>query len=79
MKISYSHDELINGDIEFNVPQQCAFQDICTADDQWFGGIVYQNYIICGHCGGRVEFEDIKNLNVYSDWVNVSDEIMGDL
>lgn len=76
MKISYSHEELVNGNIKFGIPQQCAFKDMIG--DEWFGGIVYQDYVICGHCGGRVNFEDIEQLNLYSEWINISDEIMGE-
>lgn len=75
-KISYSHEELVSGDVKFGIPQQCAFRDMIGSD--WFGGIAYQNYVICGHCGGRVNFEDIEHLNIYSEWINISDEIMGE-
>lgn len=33
--------------------------------------------VICGCCGGVFEPEDVKILERYEYWVNVSDEIIG--
>ena len=50
------------------------------------GGIaIFDDYdstlinVICGCCGGTLEPDDVEIIEVYEDdWVNLSDEILGD-
>jgi hypothetical protein len=41
-------------------------------DDSEFLGV------ICGCCGGFIEAEDVLSYRIYSDWMNISEEIMGE-
>ena len=60
---------------EFDIPTMVKFQ---TKDDEVpFGGIAYGTEIICGCCGGTVPFEDCVFIETM-EWINISDEIMGD-
>ena len=67
----------------FDVPTQVAFWDF--DGEHWTGGIAYGDTIICGCCGGIVEISevyefapaDIDPLKVFSDWVDLSLEIIG--
>ena len=34
--------------------------------------------IICGCCGGTIESGDFVLLNIYDEWLNITDEICGD-
>lgn len=61
--------------------RQIAFHDI--ENDTTSGGIMLQNGdIICGCCGGILEASDEgitwNVVKFYDNWVNISDEIMGD-
>ncbi len=42
------------------------------------GGIMYQNKVICGCCGGTFELNEICYLKEYKTWVNISEEITGE-
>ncbi len=44
------------------------------------GGIAYKDEFICGCCGSVYSFKDkwIKKLYVYKDWIDISDEIVGE-
>jgi hypothetical protein len=48
-------------------------------DDRCLGGIyVYDiDAIICGCCGSRVDFSEIDYFEVYSTWIDLSEEITG--
>ena len=48
----------------------------------WQGGILVAEgledaYVICGCCGGIFEMDDVDEMVIFSDWVDVSSEIMG--
>lgn len=64
--------------------RQCYFKD--EGADTIMGGIYVDNgdekYIICGCCGGVYDKDDIENLEVfelYESWVDISEEIKGDM
>ena len=67
----------------FDVPTQVAFWDYDSG--RWVGGIAINDYIICGCCGGTFDIAeiyefapaDIDPLKVFSDWVDLSMEIIG--
>ena len=67
----------------FDVPTQVLFVD---SDGVWCAGIAYEDYIICGCCGGIFYIEDIFDeapeyvqcaIHKYENWVDLSDEIRG--
>lgn len=63
----------------YDVPTQVKFienPDI-VSDPRWIGGIAYQDYVICGECGGIIELEDIADI-VELPWVDITDGIVGD-
>ena len=51
-------------------------------DDTYFGGILVEDgkksFVICGCCGGTAEMDEIEEIKKYKNWVNISDEIMGE-
>lgn len=55
-------------------------------ENEYFGGIYVQSheledgFIICGCCGSVYEIEDItkEDIQIYENWVNISEEIIGD-
>ena len=63
----------------YDVPTQVKFIEITDAADNphWIGGIAYQDYVICGECGGIIELEDIADI-VELPWVDITDGIIGD-
>lgn len=79
----YEYKQLVEDDAYFLVPAQ-AFAEFEKDDDGEKvikGGIVYRDEFICGCCGEAFSFKSkhcIKKLYVYEDWVDVSDEIMGE-
>lgn len=79
----YDQKQLAEDDAYFLVPVQ-AFAEFEEDDDGEKvikGGIVYRNEFICGCCGEVFSFKSkhcIKRLYVYEDWVDVSDEIVGE-
>ena len=60
--------------------QQVRFRP--QGEQAWQGGI-YINYhledayIICGCCGALFEMDEIEKYELYDNWVNLSEEIMG--
>lgn len=57
--------------------QQVKFRLEC--DENYSGGILVDGkYIICGCCGGVIELEEVAEIYPYSDWVDISDEIIGE-
>ena len=40
------------------------------------GGVAYQDYIICGECGGIVQIKDTKIIKELP-WYNISEDIGG--
>ena len=59
--------------------KQVRFRD--RFGDAIFGGIQLDNGdIICGCCGGLFEADDpdIEVIKTYDEWVNISDEIIGE-
>lgn len=68
--------------MESNVPRQVMFYDgegMCV-------GILFQNHIICGCCGGvfhvdevveNARDEGVDAIRVFDTWVDVSEEIKG--
>lgn len=63
----------------YDVPTQVKFIETTDVvdDPHWIGGIAYQNYVICGECGGVVDLEDIADIEEFP-WCDISDEIIGD-
>ena len=62
----------------YDVPTQVKFienPDIIS-DPRWIGGIAYQDYVICGECGGIIELEDIADI-VELPWVDIAVDIVG--
>ena len=63
--------------------KQVKFQD---SEGTIFGGILVdtgnESFIICGCCGGIFpmdeEGEEFKLIQVYEDWVSISEEIAGE-
>lgn len=80
---TYDIKQLVEDDAYFLVPAQ-AFAEFEEDDDGEKvikGGIVYKNEFICGCCGEVFSLKSkhcIKRLYVYEDWVDVSDEIVGE-
>lgn len=69
--------------MESNIPHQVMFYD----GEGMCAGILFQNHIICGCCGGVFLVEDvvetaqengIEAIRLFKTWVDVSDEIKGD-
>lgn len=43
------------------------------------GGILIDDeYIVCGCCGGILEVKEVEIIKYYNDWVNISEEIIGE-
>ena len=67
-------------------PTQVRFWD--TGEQKYYGGIAYQDYIICGHCGNICQIaEIIREADEYSHldcdsaivelaWVDLSDHVI---
>ena len=66
----------------FETPTQVLFkQDEETMREtgrEWFAGIAYHDEIICGCCGGIFETDEIELIQPLP-WVDISEEIAGDL
>ena len=79
----YDQKQLEEDDAYFLVPVQ-AFAEFEEDDDGEKvikGGIVYKNEFICGCCGEVFSFKSkhcIKRLYIYEDWIDISDEIVGE-
>lgn len=79
----YDIKQLSEDEAYFLLPAQ-AFAEFEEDDDGEKvikGGIVYGNEFICGCCGEVFSLKSkhcIKKLYVYEDWVDVSDEIVGE-
>ena len=56
--------------------KQIQFKD---DEDNIFGGILVNNeYIICGCCGSIFEKKEVTILKAFENWVNISNEIIGE-
>lgn len=59
--------------------KQCIFSD----GEDTFGGIYFKgvdrnhSYVICGCCGSIFELDEITILEIFPNWVDLSQEIMG--
>ena len=62
----------------YDAPTQVKFIETTDAVDypRWIGGIAYQDYVICGECGGIIELEDIADI-VELPWVDITVDIVG--
>ena len=62
----------------YDAPTQVKFIESPDAVDypRWIGGIAYQDYVICGECGGIIELEDIADI-VELPWVDITVDIVG--
>ena len=67
--------------------KQVKFQDLTEKDGGVFGGIgAFEQtdagdklkFVICGCCGGVLEPEDVKIIQQYEYWINISQDILGD-
>ena len=67
----------------FEEPKQVMFID---EEGTWQCGIAYEDYVICGCCGGIFYIDDIiggapeyiqQPIHEYKSWVNISEEIHG--
>lgn len=68
-------------------PVQVRFWDV--GEKTYVGGIAYQDFIICAHCGIVCSIADViaeanecNNLTadqaiIELDWINLSDEVLG--
>lgn len=63
----------------YEVPTQVKFieSDDVVDEPRWIGGIAFQDYVICGECGGIIKLEDIADI-VELPWVDITDGIIGD-
>lgn len=59
--------------MRYDKPTQVLFAD---EEGTTFGGIAYNNIIICGCCGGIFEVDEVEILENY-DWIDISHEIIG--
>ena len=71
----------------YEIPTQVKFYDI--NEEQWIGGIAYEDYIICGCCGGKIEICDLltkaEDTGMNPDmviqelpWIDINETIRGD-
>lgn len=69
--------------MESNIPHQVMFYD----GENMCAGILFQNHILCGCCGGVFHVDEVVenaredgqvSVRVFDTWVDISDEIMGD-
>lgn len=70
----------------FEIPTQVAFYDIDAG--KFYGGIAYQNKIICGCCGGVLDIEELYDYAeeceyegpfiMELNWEDISEAIAGD-
>ena len=68
----------------FDVPTQVLFVD---SDGVWCAGIAYDDYVICGCCGGIFDIGDVVDMAAeagikhpiyaYADWNDIAAEITG--
>lgn len=67
----------------FEEPTQVMFVD---EEGTWQCGIAYEDYIICGCCGGIFYIDDViggspdyiqQPIHEYESWVSISEEIRG--
>ena len=67
----------------FEKPTQVMFAD---EEGTWQSGIAYEDYIICGCCGGIFYIDDViggapdyiqQPIHEYESWVDISEEIKG--
>ena len=70
----------------YEKPTQVKFYDI--DEDRWVGGIAYEDYILCGCCGGKIEIFDLlmeaEATDMKSDmiiqelvWIDIEETIRG--
>lgn len=62
------------------VTKQARFR--LKGENDFYGGILVKNnnsfYVICGCCGEVMEMDDIAEIEEYKNWVNISNEIIGE-
>lgn len=62
----------------YAAPTQVKFRD--GEDEDWYGGIAYEDIIICGHCS---EVITLSSLELHGGeveelpWINISEDIAG--
>lgn len=64
----------------YDIPTQVKVEST-DAPDGWDYGIAYENYFICGGCGGVFELDELAEdgLEIVDlPWVSIRDEIKGD-
>lgn len=66
----------------FDIPTQVKwknpdFDETNESDTEYFGGIAYKDEIICVCCGGTIPISEVDEI-IEFDWINLSDEIIGD-
>lgn len=59
----------------YETPTQVLFKEEKEAEKE-FGGIAFQNVVICGECGGTFEITEIEILEEFP-WLDISDAIIG--
>ena len=63
------------------VTKQIRFRCV-NEDDTNLGGILVKDgeksFVICGCCGGVIRMDEIEKIQEYEDWVDISDEIIGE-
>jgi len=68
--------------MRFETPTQVKYWD----EGYYVGGIAYQDYIICGCCGGLMDIDEIIEFGtdapegaiVSLDWIDIEHEIKGE-
>lgn len=61
----------------YDEPTQVQFIQIVDEDEEPIkrGGIAYQDYIICGCCGGIIPINEVDAILEYLNWVDFSEFI----
>ena len=59
-----------------------------SVGEQWFAGIAYKDFVICGCCGSVIEIKEIYDcapghienpIQRFSNWVDITEVIAGDV
>lgn len=61
----------------FETPKQVYFRYPYSEEKCYIGGIAFQEDIISGVDGEVIALGDVDELNIYDDWISLSDEIIG--
>lgn len=59
----------------FETPMQVLYYEKEDETHAEYAGIAYNDYIICGGCGGVIPLEEVEIVKIYSNWQNLSNAI----